>query len=234
MKNDKAKKVKKKIKLKILPILMVIFISGLFYLLYLIFINVPIKNIYVSGNEILNDSQIIEIANLDSYPSFFKTSSKSIVSDLKNNPYIAKIIVKKKLWNEIYIKVEENFPLFINLNDKLVLSNGIEVEKKSIIYVPTLMNYVPDIKYEELIKKINKINRNIWIQVSEFKYEPTDQDKDRFGLYMNDGNLVYLTLTKFDKFNYYNRIINEFSCKKGILNLDSGNHFEVKNDECEN
>lgn len=233
MKNDETKKVKKKIRLRILPMLVLILISGIIYLLYLFFINIPIKNIYVSGNVLLNDYQILEIAGINNYPSFLKTSSKQIISKLEDNSYIYNASVKKRLFNEVYILIEENIPFFINTNDKLVLSNGSEVENTSNIYVPTLINYVPDTKYEELINKIKKININIWRQVSEIKYEPTNQDKDRFGLYMNDGNLVYLTLTKFDKFNYYNDILNGFSCKKGILNLDSGNHFEVKKDKCE-
>ena len=48
-------------------------------------------------------------------------------------------------------------------------------------------------------------------------------------LYMVDGNYVYITLTKFDSINYYNEIYPTLEGKKGILYLDSGNHFvEVK------
>jgi len=233
MDNNKTKKVKKRIKLKIFPIFIVILVGVLFYFLYLFLLSVPIKNIYVSGNMLLSDYQIIEMAGLNDYPSFLKTSNKSISSKLESSSYIFDVSVKKGFFNIIYLSIEENIPFFLNMDDKLVLSDGNEVTNDYNVCVPTLVNYVPDTKYEELINKISKIDKNIWNHVSEIKYEPTDQDKDRFGLYMNDGNLIYLTLTKFDKLNYYNDIINEFSCKKGILNLDSGNHFEVKIDKCE-
>lgn len=233
MENNKTKKMKKRIKIKVFPVFIVMFIGGFGYLLYFFLLSVPIKNIYVTGNLLLNDYQIIEMAGLSNYPSFLKTSSKAIINKLEKIPYILNVSVKKKIFNEIYISIEENNPIFINTNNKVVLSNGFEINKTSDMYVPTLINYVPDIKYEALINKVSKINKDIWNQVSEIKYDPTEQDKDRFGLYMNDGNLVYLTLTKFDKINYYNEILTEFSCQKGILNLDSGNHFEVKNENCE-
>ena len=45
---------------------------------------------------------------------------------------------------------------------------------------------------------------------------------------MNDGNYVYLTLDKFNKIDKYLEIIKSFNNKKGILYLDSGEYFEVK------
>ena len=45
---------------------------------------------------------------------------------------------------------------------------------------------------------------------------------------MNDGNQVYITLTKTDELNYYVDIVKKLGGKKGILNLDSGSYFEVK------
>ena len=45
---------------------------------------------------------------------------------------------------------------------------------------------------------------------------------------MNDGNLVYITLTKITKINKYNSIYSEMEGKKGIIYLDSGDYIEVK------
>ena len=44
---------------------------------------------------------------------------------------------------------------------------------------------------------------------------------------MDDGNSVYLTLTKFRMINYYNDVLPQLDGKKGILYLDSGNHFQI-------
>jgi hypothetical protein len=46
---------------------------------------------------------------------------------------------------------------------------------------------------------------------------------------MNDGNLVYITVSKTDLLNKYLNIVKKLNNKKGILYLDSGNYFEIKN-----
>ena len=44
---------------------------------------------------------------------------------------------------------------------------------------------------------------------------------------MTDGNYVYLTLTKFTQLNYYEDVLEKIGGQKGILYLDSGNHFQI-------
>ena len=45
---------------------------------------------------------------------------------------------------------------------------------------------------------------------------------------MNDGNEVYITVTKVGVLNKYVDIVKKLNKKNGILYLDSGNYFEVK------
>ena len=65
-------------------------------------------------------------------------------------------------------------------------------------------------------------------KISEIKYDPNTIDEDRFFLYMNDGNYVYITLTKIELLNKYNHAITKLEGKKGTLYLDSGNYFEIR------
>ena len=44
---------------------------------------------------------------------------------------------------------------------------------------------------------------------------------------MDDGNSVYITITKFERLNYYNEVLPQLDGKKGYLYLDSGNHFKI-------
>lgn len=44
---------------------------------------------------------------------------------------------------------------------------------------------------------------------------------------MNDGNYVYITTTRLDNINKYENVLLELEGKKGIIYLDSGNHFEI-------
>ena len=72
-----------------------------------------------------------------------------------------------------------------------------------------------------------EIDKSILSLISEIEYIPNEFDEDRFLLYMNDGNAVYLTLTKFESINYYNEVLPQLEGHKGILYLDSGNHFQI-------
>lgn len=45
---------------------------------------------------------------------------------------------------------------------------------------------------------------------------------------MNDDNVVYITLNKIKEFNDYNKIKDQLGSHKGVLYLDSGNYFEIK------
>ena len=147
---------------------------------------------------------------------------------MKKNPYIKKIKVKKKLFRTIEIIIEEEKILFRKDENKLlVLENGKEVDDKLKYNVPILLNYVPDTKYNTFLNKMSKINDSVKAEISEIMYEPNNQDDDRFLLSMNDGNLVYLTLTKFKQINYYEEVLDQLEGKKGILYLDSGNHFKI-------
>lgn len=226
------KKIKRKIKIKWIPLFLVIFIGVALYYLYQYLSVLPITNIYIIGNDTVKDQEIITIAEISDYPSFLKTSSSSIQKRLAKSPYFTKVKVQRRIWGQVYIKVEEAKLLFINTENRLVFSNEKEAENTKNLSVATLMNYTPDTKYKELIRQLGKMEEDIRDKISEIKYEPTEQDKDRFALYMNDGNMVYLTLTKFNKISYYNTILADFPCERGILNLDSGNHFEVKQNIC--
>ena len=221
------KKRKKRIKIKGLfkLILFLALVGGVLYFLYNL-CDTSIRNIYISGNDYLSDQDIIEIANLDTYPDFYTTSSNSIEKMIKKNPFIKDVKVKKRLFQKLYIEIIENKALFI-YNDKIYFDNGNSSNNDLSINLPILINYTPDVKFESLIKKMTKINFEVLEKVSEIKYDPNEYDEDRFLLYMNDSNLVYLTLTKFDYLNKYNDAVTKLEGKKGILYLDSGNYFEI-------
>jgi len=223
-----AKKVKKKIRIRILPIIIIIFIftllSGSVYLLSLI----PIKNIYISGNNYLKDQEIIELAKIENYPSFLKTRTKDMKKNIKKSPYVKSVTIKKKILGIVEIQIEEYNILFRKEeNNKIVLEDKEELINNEKYQVPILLNYIPDTKYDSFIKGMNQVTPSIKNQISEIRYYPNLQDEDRFLLYMNDGNYVYLTLTKFKQINYYEDVLEKLDGKKGILYLDSGNHFKI-------
>ena len=225
---EKEKKLKKKTKLKIVPFLIALVILIILTGITLFVSNLPITNIYIIGNNNIGDQEIIELAKIENYPSFLKTNKYKIKKRVLKNPYIKEVKVKKKMPFTIEIKVEENNVLFRKEESgKVVLENGEELDDGNKYNVPILLNYIPDTKYKSFLKHMNKINESVKVEISEIRYYPNEQDDDRFLLHMNDGNIVYLTLTKFSQINYYENVLDQLEGKKGILYLDSGNHFKV-------
>ena len=127
---------------------------------------------------------------------------------------------------EIYIKVEENYPLFYDSNkNKMILKNKKEVDEQK--NCPVLINYITDTLYDDFINSMLKIDYDIINRISEIKYDPNDVDEERFLFTMDDGNYVYLTLMHFEKINDYVEILKNFENQKGILYLDSGEYFKT-------
>ena len=221
------KKMKKKKKLKLLPFLIFLLVIFFVGLLVKFALDSPIKNIFIYDNKLLSDQEIIDMAGLSDYPSFLRTTSLSIRKKLLKNELIEDVKVTKWVYNKVSIYVKEKDVLFINKDEKIVLSDKSEVSDINVSAVPRLLNYVPDTIYDKFIKGMKKINPNIRKEISEIEYSPNNYDESRFLLYMDDGNYVYLTLTKFDRLNYYNEVYATLGNKKGILYLDSGNHFKI-------
>lgn len=206
-------------------IILILFVYALFFFANEV-INTPIKNIYISNNTILTDQEIIDIAKLNHQPSSIMNMSHKIKDRLEENIFITKAIVKKVWLSKIYIKIIENKPTFYNLlNKKTVLQNGQNISEN--YNVGTLINYVPDNIYNVFIEKMSLVNNDVIERISEIEYKPNEVDDSRFLLTMNDGNYVYLTLTKFDSVNEYISILKTLNNKKGILYLDSGEYFEI-------
>lgn len=228
-----TKKRKKRRKLKIKNIMILLLILTTIGICIYYFVTMPIKNIYLKGNNIIPDNIIIEDSNINNYPSFLLTSNYEIEKRLKKNKYIEKVKVSKKIGNIIEIKITEYKPIaIIEKDNKIVLSSGEIVDNKyNIVDSPILTNTVDKNVYNEFINKFSKIENNILRQISQIEYNPTNVDKKRFLLYMNDSNMVYITLTKIEKINKYNKIKDKMQNNTGIIYLDSGNYIELKNNK---
>ena len=145
-------KKKKKMKKGFVFILILLSITIACLIIYYGFGN-KIRNIYIVGNERVSDQEIIELANLENYPNFYTTSSSKIRKKITQNPYIKNVEIKKGFLS-VYIYVNEYKLLFIRDDNKtIVLENKKEIKySDEVIDIPILINYVPDTKYDVLIK----------------------------------------------------------------------------------
>ena len=217
-----AKKVKvkvKKRKLKIKNIFITLIILTLSALIVIDIAKLPVKNIYIKGNNILPDKTIIDLADLEDYPPYINTFFTNIKKKLLKNDYIKNVSIKRTLTRKIYLEIEEY---------KLVLSSTKSVDNiYNIDYIPYVINDIDSI-FDRFVTKMSKIDRDILLKISHIEYSPNGVDKERFLLYMIDTNYVYITLSKTDKINKYNSILQKLENKKGIIYLDSGDYVEIK------
>lgn len=227
------KKVKfrvKKRKLKVGRILICLLIVALLVISFYYLKKLPIKNIYIIGNDNIPDNVILDLSGIEDYPSFIGTSKKSIINGIKTNEYIKNIRIEKKFWGKIYIYVEEKKIICI-YNNKLLLEDKSLVDNIYNIYsYPILISDITDV-YDKFVDKFSDVNKETLFQISEIEYTPNEVDNERFSLMMNDGNLVYITLNKASKIDKYNSIYSSMNGKKGIVYLDSGDYVEIKENE---
>ena len=196
--------------------------------MFFLYHSLRVKTIYVTGNKILKESEILEKTNLLTYPRLIEVSKDNIINELKKDKLVNNVKVNKSLTGKVTIEIEENKILYQDTNGKYMLSNKEEIAfKEAYLGIPLLINDCKEVK-DKFIEKLLLINDDILMHISEIEYKPTDLDKERFMFYMSDTNYVYITLSKISLINSYNEIYPTLEGKKGILYLDSGNHFEIK------
>ena len=222
-----TKKVVKKTKLRVIPLLVLIVILIILGIIIKLLFDVRINNIYIHGNIKMSDEYIINYLKIDDYPSYLKTINWVLENKLKDSPYIKDAKVEKKFFGVLDITIEEENILFYrDYDDKYVLSSSKEVDSIPYEYEPVvIINYIPDTEYSEFLNRFTRLSPDVVDKISEIKYDPNDFDSGRFLFYMIDGNYVYVTTTKLESINYYNEIYPTLEGKKGTLYLDSGNHF---------
>ena len=222
-------KKKKKRKLKFKRVLLAIFVLLVLALIGYIISLLRVRTYYVYNNTYLTDEQVLDILKLNKKSSFLLTNTLTEKALLINNKRIKDVKIKKTLSLEIKVYVTEYKILFFDKEKNCsVLENG-EGVNYTYDNSPVLENKIEDKEiYKKFITKMNKVNPDILDIISEIKYVPNGIDKERFLFSMNDGNYVYITISKLTKINEYKSVIDSVENKKGILYLDYGNYFVPK------
>ena len=221
----KKKRKKLKIKSVLLVFLFLILLGVIFFLLSLI----KVKTFIIKNNKYLTDEEVLKELNLDDNSSFLLTNSLLMSDDIKDSKLIKDIDFSRNMYLEVTLNVTEYKMLYYNQNTKKVmLENEEEIDYKS-DNLPVLTNKIEDKDVlKQFNKKMAKVNLETLNMISEITYSPNGIDKERFLFSMNDGNYVFLTITKLTKINDYKKIVESMEDRKGILYLDYGNYFVPK------
>ena len=190
-------------------------------------LNIPTKQIIITGNEVVSDKEIIMASQYQFYPKLFSKRYDDIKNDILNLDYVSNVKIHRSLFGVLKLEITEDKPLFYNkASGKLVLMSGKEIDSSNYDGVPILINNVPEPYYERFISKLSQIKRDVLMLISEIQYDPWKSnditiDETRFVLRMNDGNIVYVNLIHMDKLDNYIEIFASLENQKGTLYLDS-------------
>ena len=217
------KKKKRKLKLKmrnvlILLTVILIFVGVIYYILQL-----PINNIYITGNNILSDAEVIDWAKVDSYPSFLLTSSSEVENNLSNNPYIENVDVNKKLGNKIEINVTEYKTIALinqgSLKEALVLMSKFIEDYPNSSLIPNAYYWVGQINYHQ--KQYSQAREN-FLKVTKYK----DSNKRAEAIYKL-GQIAENLNDKTKALKFYQVVLKTYPgkteallAKQAIENLD--------------
>ena len=190
---------KKRVKRKFNPLKFLSFIAFIIicYFLTVYLLDIKTKNIVVLNNNYYSDEKIIETSGIENYPKFLSLNTNKIKKKLLKLDLIENVTIKKK-WNfvlELTIK-EKKILYLVRSENKYRLSDNKLYDLDDVLSVPTLINYIPESNEKKFVNAFKNIDNNIISMISEIEYSKTSYDSDRFLLYMNDGNMVYVTTTK--------------------------------------
>lgn len=192
-------------------------------------ISVKTKNIVILNNNYYSDDDIIYTAGIEDYPKFILLNKSKIKNKLLKLDLIEDVTINKKYGFILEISVKEKKILYyIRSTNLYKASDNKSYNINDLIGIPTLINYIPEDIEKNFVNKLSNVDSEILSMISEIEYSKTTYDDKRFLLYMNDGNMVYITVSKAELLNKYVEIIKKVDNKKGILYLDSGNYFEIK------
>ena len=156
---QKTSKRRRKLIIKIIKWLMLIgiIIAGIIYAMLSPIFN--IKNISVTGNSKISSATIISLSNLSIDQNIFNFRTSNIVDNIKQNAYIDKVEINRKLPDEIEIIVNEREATYmLTLGNAYVYINNqgyiLEVTATKGNY-PLIVGYTTP---EEQIQEGNRLN----------------------------------------------------------------------------
>ncbi len=225
---------KKKKRLNVKRLIVFILIIYILISVFKTIINEPIKNIIITGNYYVTDSEIINMADIKNYPPLMKLNINKIKNSIKENPLISEVEIKRNLKFQLKINVKELKAICLDrANNVVLLEDGTKVANNNeFIGIPTLINYTKEDILKKFLEKMSSLDYGTLSGISEIEYAPSKSaddkivDETRFLLKMNDGNSVYINISRINNIKYYQKIYANLGDKKGILHLDSGSYLE--------
>lgn len=234
-KEQKIKKINRKKGITGFVILLLLLISGAIYMLTTPIFN--ITNIEISGNEKNSIETYISLTKVElNTTNIFAVTKNSIIKNLKENPYVEKVIIKRKLPNTLQINIEERKVAYqVKYNNQYIYIDKqgyileISEEKENIVKIEGLTNLENSIDKSNRLSDEDLTKLNTIIKIMNYcQYNSIDNQitsincKDESNYVLNlekEKKTVYLG----DATNLSERIL----WLKTLLEKEKGNKGEI-------
>lgn len=216
-----------------------IFYLSLFFLLigFIVYLQSPlshIKTIEISGNNIVNDEEIIKLSGLNEDTNIWKIKMGDIEDLISENPFVKSVEVHRNLPSTLSVDiVEYKIVGYVFKNDSFqpLLDSGKEVIFENRYKqgdAPLLINFSEEEMLQLITKQLKDIPENILRLISEVYWTPEAGNQYKVELLMNDGFLVKGSIRNLsEKMVAYPSIVSQLDPKeKGIIHLNVGAYFE--------
>lgn len=218
---------------------LVFYLSIFFFLISIIvYLQSPlshVKTINVTGNSFITDESVIKQSKLSTDTNIWTINQANIKNAISKNPIVESVEVDRKLPWTVEIKLEESELVgYIKKENSYypILGNGkiLETMERSSFNgdAPLILNFTVEDYLHSMTSELKKLPDSISNLISEIHWKPTDDDKSKILLYMNDGFVVDGTIRNFaEKMNVYPSIVSQLEPgSEGIVHIGVGVYFE--------
>lgn len=218
---------------------LLIYLTLFFFLIaIIIYLQSPlsnIKQINVKGNEFIAKEQIIEYSHLSIDENMWRVNLSDAEDKIVDHPLIEKVTIKRKFPQSIEININEKDIIGYKREKEHfypIVTDGVIVKNVDVTLprsAPLFENFTDEQYLLRFAEELKGVPNHILNLISEVHWKPTDKNKYKVVLYMNDGFIVHATIRDFaSKMNAYPSIIAQLEPdEKGIIHMDVGVYVET-------
>ncbi|WP_085992470.1 cell division protein FtsQ/DivIB [Oceanobacillus senegalensis] len=218
---------------------LIFYLSIFFFLISIIvYLQSPLSHIRsfsIEGNIHTSEEEIIDLSQLTTDQNIWMIDIEHTEKLIQSNPIIDTVEVTKEWpWTVNMNITEHNVVGYVKKERNYipVLSNGVTINQLGQPTYngnsPMLIGFSKDDYLIQMAKELNALPESVANLISEIHWQPTEDNKNKILLYMNDGYIVDGTIRNFaDKMEVYPSIVSQLEPgSKGIIHIGVGVYFE--------
>lgn len=202
-------------------------------ILFIIYFQSPfskLTSVQISGNVLLTEEEILQGGDIRLGMSYFQLSIKDAEAKIQDLLQVKEVHVRRVLPNKLEIELVELPVVAFWLQEHElypILSSGHILLQRAWsngrVKQPILADWPTKEGIIELSQELSLLSEFVTKQISEITLTPIESDPYRLTLYMEDGNMVRISIRKFaEKMNLYPYVVD----KPGVYNLLDAIWFE--------